>query len=229
MDWVKIKSEHISSEYTDAQVGCLLRYQLLVARLGRIQTLKEISKETSIKVFSTMEQVLSKLGATSEQVASKVLEDWEQVESSKEAGKLRVRNYRAKQECNVLQEITVTEQIREDKIRVNKSREYNKEREKIPPSLEDIKQFCKEKNITVDAEKFFYHYESNGWMVGKVKMKSWTATVYKWKSNDISSQGKEIKKTKGEINEERAREHLRSRGLLCEDVQNGRSDLLLIQ
>ena len=38
MDWIKVKAEHISGEYSDAQVGALVRFQLLVGRLKRVPT-----------------------------------------------------------------------------------------------------------------------------------------------------------------------------------------------
>jgi hypothetical protein len=52
----------------------------------------------------------------------------------------------------------------------------------IPPSLEDAILFFKEKNKTdLDAEKFFNHFESNGWLVGgKSKMKNWQAAARNW-------------------------------------------------
>jgi hypothetical protein len=33
------------------------------------------------------------------------------------------------------------------------------------------------------AENWLNHYEANGWMVGKVKMKDWKASVRTWKAN----------------------------------------------
>ncbi len=53
-----------------------------------------------------------------------------------------------------------------------------------PPTLEQVEKFCKENNLRVNAQKFFYHYESNGWMAGKVKMKSWEATLQKWENSE---------------------------------------------
>jgi len=53
----------------------------------------------------------------------------------------------------------------------------------IPPTIEEVKIYLKEKKISdVEhwAEKFWGHYESNGWMVGKNKMKSWKASVSTW-------------------------------------------------
>jgi hypothetical protein len=50
------------------------------------------------------------------------------------------------------------------------------------PNLEQVKEFFKEKNKTdLDAEKFFNHFESNGWLVGgKSKMKNWQAAARNW-------------------------------------------------
>lgn len=56
-----------------------------------------------------------------------------------------------------------------------------------PPTLEQVEQFCKENNLRVNAQKFFYHYESNGWMAGRVKMKSWEATLQKWNNSEYDN------------------------------------------
>lgn len=50
------------------------------------------------------------------------------------------------------------------------------------PNLEQVKEFFKSKNKTdLDAEKFFNHFESNGWLVGgKSKMKDWKAAARNW-------------------------------------------------
>lgn len=52
----------------------------------------------------------------------------------------------------------------------------------ISPSLDVVILFFKEKNKTdLDAEKFFNHFESNGWLVGgKSKMKNWQAAARNW-------------------------------------------------
>jgi len=66
----------------------------------------------------------------------------------------------------------------------------------IPPSLAEVNLFFKEKNKTeLEAEKFFNHFESNGWLVGgKSKMKNWQAAARNWILNsekfNTSSNGK---------------------------------------
>lgn len=50
----------------------------------------------------------------------------------------------------------------------------------IPPTLDEVKAYCKEKNNGVDAEKWYYFYASKGWMVGSNKMKDWHMAVATW-------------------------------------------------
>ena len=52
----------------------------------------------------------------------------------------------------------------------------------IPPELSNVIVFFKEKNKNqIDAEKFYNHFQSNGWLVGgKSKMKDWKAAARNW-------------------------------------------------
>jgi hypothetical protein len=50
----------------------------------------------------------------------------------------------------------------------------------IRPSIEEIEAYCLERGNAVLPEKWLSHYESNGWMVGKNKMKDWKAAVRTW-------------------------------------------------
>ncbi len=50
----------------------------------------------------------------------------------------------------------------------------------IPPTVEEIQNYCNERNNLVDANKFYDFYQSKGWMVGKNKMKDWKACVRTW-------------------------------------------------
>lgn len=75
--------------------------------------------------------------------------------------------------------------IKEDK----EDKQLNKYRN-IPPSLEEIDFRIKERLITAfTAEAFFAHYNSNGWLVGKNKMKDWDATLTTWNSKKFNNNG----------------------------------------
>ena len=72
----------------------------------------------------------------------------------------------------------------------------------ISPSLEEAILFFKEKNKTdLDAEKFFNHFESNGWLVGgKSKMKNWQAAARNWMLNSDKFQSHKKQPTPGNLN-----------------------------
>ena len=53
-----------------------------------------------------------------------------------------------------------------------------------PPTLEEVKQYCFERNNNVDAERFIDYYTSNGWKVGKNPMKDWKAAVRTWERSE---------------------------------------------
>lgn len=48
------------------------------------------------------------------------------------------------------------------------------------PSVDDVKNYCLERNNNVDPERFVDYYTSNGWKVGKNQMKDWKAAVRTW-------------------------------------------------
>ena len=54
----------------------------------------------------------------------------------------------------------------------------------VKPELEEIREFCFEKNINIDVDRFFNYYESKGWKGGVSPMKDWKAAVRNWAKND---------------------------------------------
>lgn len=55
---------------------------------------------------------------------------------------------------------------------------------KVPPSLEDVEQYCEQRDNGIDAEEFFFFYETNGWFQGKKKIKNWKACVITWEKRE---------------------------------------------
>ena len=49
----------------------------------------------------------------------------------------------------------------------------------IPPTLEQVKEYCGDRNNTIDPEAFLAHYEAIGWVYGKDRkpVKDWKACV----------------------------------------------------
>jgi hypothetical protein len=55
----------------------------------------------------------------------------------------------------------------------------------IPPTVEEVSAYCIERGNSVNPQRFIDHYTSNGWMVGKNKMKDWQAAVRTWERNAL--------------------------------------------
>lgn len=49
-----------------------------------------------------------------------------------------------------------------------------------PPSIDQVQQYITDNCLTISASGFIDYYESNGWMVGKNKMKNWQAACRTW-------------------------------------------------
>jgi len=54
----------------------------------------------------------------------------------------------------------------------------------VPPTLDEVSAYCKERNNHINPAKFIAFYESKGWMVGKNKMKDWKAAIRNWEQRD---------------------------------------------
>ena len=83
---------------------------------------------------------------------------------------------------------------------INNKRKYIKEKFK-KPTLEEVVDYCKERNNFIDPEQFIDFYESKNWYVGKNKMKDWKACIRTWERRNIKKESivpdwmdKEIKK-----------------------------------
>lgn len=59
-----------------------------------------------------------------------------------------------------------------------------------PPSVDEVNGYCQEKCLSIDAQRFVDYYESNGWMVGRNKMKDWRAAVRNWGRKGNTNSGK---------------------------------------
>ena len=78
----------------------------------------------------------------------------------------------------------------------NNSTETTKDKVKrfVPPSLLEVETYITEKNYPVDPVKWFNHYSSNGWKVGKNKMVSWHSAVATWLPEKPKQAAVEVRK-----------------------------------
>lgn len=56
------------------------------------------------------------------------------------------------------------------------------------PTLDEVREYCRQRNNGIDAEKFFAYYEANGWVQGRGKpIKSWRAAVITWEKSNYNN------------------------------------------
>lgn len=51
------------------------------------------------------------------------------------------------------------------------------------PTVEEIAEYCKERNNGIDAQYFWDSYNAKDWMIGKQKMKDWKSAIRTWERN----------------------------------------------
>lgn len=71
------------------------------------------------------------------------------------------------------------------------------------PTVDEVRDYCRERGNTVDAERFVDFYAAKGWMVGKNRMKDWKAAVRTWEKED--GDGKRRSQPRGVDREEAQR------------------------
>lgn len=86
---------------------------------------------------------------------------------------------------------TKKDNVRQEKeLDIEKDKEIKIDRNRfVIPTVEQIKEYCTERNNKIDADYFFNYYQSKGWMIGKNKMKDWKSAVHTWekRENDFAT------------------------------------------
>lgn len=75
-----------------------------------------------------------------------------------------------------------------EKIPPNRIEQKRIEKKKIkrftPPTVQEVSDYCSSRGNAVNPDHFLDHYEANGWMRGKNKIKDWKACVRTWEKNN---------------------------------------------
>ena len=62
----------------------------------------------------------------------------------------------------------------------------NKEKRKhfTPPTVDEVREYCLERNNGIDPEAFTAFYASKGWKVGNSQMKDWKQAIITWEKRE---------------------------------------------
>ena len=97
--------------------------------------------------------------------------------------------YEIEVEAECIQDVsTLDTQVRLGKDRLELGKDSNsggKTKRFTPPTTTDINDYCKEKGIVVDAERFIDYYSAQNWKLSNGnKMSDWKAAVRNWARRD---------------------------------------------
>jgi hypothetical protein len=158
-----LKANHKERSYrgTTIEVGCIMTGREL------------LSKETGLSV-QQIRTCLERLKLTNEIT----------IKSDKQGTIIQVVKYKDYQVLT--NELTTNQPTSNQQVTTNKNdnKEKNDNNTFKPPTADDVKSYCLERNNFVNAETFIDFYESKGWMVGKNKMKDWKACVRTWEKTN---------------------------------------------
>jgi len=158
-----LKANHKERSYrgTTIEVGCIMTGREL------------LSKETGLSV-QQIRTCLERLKLTNEIT----------IKSDKQGTIIQVVKYKDYQVST--NELTTNQPTSNQQVTTNKNdnKEKNENNTFKPPTADDVKSYCLERNNFVNAETFIDFYESKGWMVGKNKMKDWKACVRTWEKTN---------------------------------------------
>lgn len=76
---------------------------------------------------------------------------------------------------------------------------YKESKKFTKPTIEEIQQYCTERNNGINAEAFYDFYESKNWYVGKNKMVDWKACVRTWERREKTTTKKTAQEKRFEM------------------------------
>ena len=205
--WVKIFRKLTNWEwYTDSSVKCLWLHLLLMANIEPTSYRGKVIPRGSL---ATTEQKLSyETGLSRQQIRTAMNKLISTNEISKSSNKeytvikvLKYDDYQVNSTVSTSDVIipgTIDTYVNETNKHGTKSTKQllnkkNIRREEdnppisplkggrfVPPTADEVREYCEERGNGINADDFVDFYQSKGWMVGKNKMKDWKAAVRTW-------------------------------------------------
>jgi len=175
-----LKGQGLLDDSSDHQ----LRMRKVAVKLGvQLRELDEIARR------------LAEVGLVNQDTLQPVQWDKRQFKSDSSAERVHRHreNQRKQQDSDTQRSCNVTVTPPETDTDTDKQSKRGKTATRfVPPTVDEVRDYCKERKNLVDCERFVNFYEAKGWMVGKNKMKDWKAAVRTWEAKAGQEQPKPI-------------------------------------
>ena len=129
-----------------------------------------------------------------------MVSNWEEYQSTDKLSEIREYNRIAKQKSRARQKLladvndmSMTSQLSQDTDKdIDKDKDKDidididieKRKRFVPPTVDEVRAYCQERQNNVDPERFVDFYSAKGWKIGKDSMKDWKACVRTWERRD---------------------------------------------
>lgn len=191
MDWTKIPTTLITKRYSDYEISCIVKFQLVWAMN------EEQPDEKTCLRYMTKKQYQTAMTYV-DSISSIVSDGLSSVKRKREAEKIRYNKIKhldnflpadCKQTGSSLPSQIRLDKIREDNIPpVSKDTVPQRVTRFQKPTIDEIRVYCSERNNGINAESFYDFYESKGWKVGSSPMKDWKSAVRNWERRRTNPQ-----------------------------------------
>lgn len=193
MNWFKIEFNDVFlNGLTSSEVGCVVKYKCALQQ----HNCKELSEKQLKSIFTSRElkfvrkyfNLCSEFAQSSSEVSQEFVQSLSEVCSKKDSKNKEVsniynniyNNIQDKKEKKDITPLSMSPLERVDDTQLDLEEAIKKTKRFVKPTIAEIQDYCRERNKSVDAERFWNFYESKGWKVGKNPMKDWRAAVCNW-------------------------------------------------
>lgn len=201
--FIKIHRKMLDWEwYKDTNTFCLFLHCLLIAnwkdgkfmgyeipRGSFVSSYSQLAQQTSMSI-QNVRTAINHLKSTGELTVNShtkfsvftVVNYNRYQDDNRQANKQLTNNQQATNK-----QLTTIEEYKEYKEKEEVKEVKNNNKRFVPPTVEEVRSYCKERNNGINAERFIDFYEAKGWMLGKNKMKDWKAAVRTWEGRENGS------------------------------------------
>jgi len=113
---------------------------------------------------------------------------WNEKQYKSDSSAERTRKYRENKKKSDGDDSATSQQRHSDALDTDTDTDTDKKNKQKTtfkkPTVDEISSYCQERNNGLDANQIHDHYEANGWMRGKNKIKDWKACVRTWESKN---------------------------------------------
>lgn len=193
--WIKLHRRLLDWEWIDDHnTFRLFIFMLMLANHADKKWRGEIIKSGSF--ITGRESLAKKTGLSVQQVRTSIskLKSTSEItiKKSNKFSIISITNWSEYQEINqqVNQQVTNNQPASNQQVTTNKNvkKEKNVKNIFVPPTIEEVAEYCMERKNNINPKQFINHYTATGWMRGKNKIKDWKACVRTWEQNDNNNQ-----------------------------------------